>query len=64
VARCQEAGLGARDRDAFRLASLVWVAEHGLVLAGIARPQFPWPRLEEMVDEMATVWSGSDNGSA
>ena len=52
VARCQEAGLVARGEEPFRLASLVWVAEHGLVLARIARPQFPWSPTDEMVDEM------------
>jgi hypothetical protein len=40
--------------DPFRLASLVWTAEHGIVLARIARPTFPWAPLDALVDEMLT----------
>jgi hypothetical protein len=38
--------------DSFRLASLIWTAEYGIVLARITRPIFPWPPLEPFVDEM------------
>jgi len=38
--------------DPFRLASLIWTAEHGTVLAGISRPTFPWAALDQFVDEM------------
>ena len=52
VERCLEAGLAPPHDDPFRLASLIWTAEHGIVLARIARPTFPWPPLEAFVDEM------------
>jgi AcrR family transcriptional regulator len=52
VDRCLQAGLASPHEDAFRLASLIWTAEHGIVLARIARPTFPWPPLKTFVDEM------------
>ena len=51
IRRCQEAGLVAADRDAFRLAVLVWTAEHGIVSLRLTRRRFPWPPLDEVVDE-------------
>ena len=52
VDRCLQACPARQDEDAFRLASLIWTAEHGIVLARIARPTFPWPPLDPFVDEM------------
>jgi AcrR family transcriptional regulator len=52
VERCLEAGLAPHHDNPFRLASLIWTAEHGIVLARIARPAFPWPPLDPFVDEM------------
>jgi AcrR family transcriptional regulator len=52
VDRCLQAGLAPPHDDPFRLASLIWTAEHGIVLARIARPTFPWPPLDAFVDEM------------
>jgi AcrR family transcriptional regulator len=52
VRRCLEAGLAPAHDDPFRLASLIWTAEHGLVLARISRPAFPWAPIEVLVDEM------------
>jgi len=52
VQRCLESGNAPSHEDPFRLASLIWTAEHGIVLARIARPVFPWPPLEPFVDEM------------
>ena len=52
VDRCLQAGPARLDEDPFRLASLIWTAEHGIVLARIARPTFPWPPLDPFVDEM------------
>jgi AcrR family transcriptional regulator len=52
VQRCLESGIAPPHEDPFRLASLIWTAEHGIVLARIARPIFPWPPLEPFVDEM------------
>ena len=54
VRRCLEAGLAPAHDDPFRLASLIWTAEHGLVLARISRPAFPWAPIEVLVDEMVT----------
>ena len=52
VDRCLQADPARPDQDPFRLASLIWTAEHGIVLARIARPTFPWPPLDPFVDEM------------
>jgi AcrR family transcriptional regulator len=52
VEHCRQSGIGPRQEDPFRLASLIWAAEHGIAMARIARPTFPWPRLEPFVDEM------------
>jgi hypothetical protein len=54
VRRCLEAGAAPADDDPFRVASLIWTAEHGLVLARIARPTFPWAPIDVLVDEMVT----------
>jgi AcrR family transcriptional regulator len=54
VRRCFEAGLAPAHEDPFRLASLIWTAEHGLVLARMARPAFPWAPIDALVDEMVT----------
>ena len=50
VRRCLEAGLAPDDDDPFRLASLIWTAEHGLVLARISRPAFPWAPIDVLVE--------------
>jgi len=42
------------DNIASLLASLIWTAEHGLVLARIARPTLPWASVDLLVDEMVT----------
>jgi AcrR family transcriptional regulator len=52
VGRCLEDGLSPAHDDPFRLASLIWTAEHGLVLARISRPTFPWTPIDQLVDEM------------
>jgi AcrR family transcriptional regulator len=52
VTACIESGSAPQHDDPFRLASLIWTAEHGIVLARIARPTFPWPPLDAYVDEM------------
>jgi hypothetical protein len=52
VDRCLQSGLAPPYEDPFRLAALVWTAEHGIVLARVARPTFPWPSLNPFVDEM------------
>ena len=35
-----------------RLASLIWTADHGLILARISTPTFPWAPIDALVDEM------------
>lgn len=52
VRRCIEAGVAPKHEDPFRLASLLWTADHGLILARISRPTFPWAPIDELVDEM------------
>lgn len=52
VERCLQTGAAPPYDDPFRLASLIWTAEHGIVLARIARPTFPWAPLDALVDEM------------
>jgi AcrR family transcriptional regulator len=51
IERCQEAGLCPMD-NASRVAMLVWVSVHGLVLLRMDRPHFPWKPLDEMVDDI------------
>jgi AcrR family transcriptional regulator len=60
VRRCLEAGCAPAHDDTFRLATLIWAAEHGLVLARIARPIFPWAPIDTLVDEMVTRMMGFD----
>jgi AcrR family transcriptional regulator len=52
VTRCIEAGVSPTHDDPFRLASLIWTAMHGLILARISRPTFPWAPMDDLVDEM------------
>lgn len=46
-----DAGAAPRG-DAFRAATLVWGALHGLVSLRSARPAFPWAPLEDLVDDL------------
>jgi hypothetical protein len=64
VRRCLEAGLAPAHDDPFRLASLIWTAEHGLVLARIARPAFPWAPIDVLVDEVVTRLMGFDRSGS
>jgi AcrR family transcriptional regulator len=52
VERCLEVGSAPPHDDPFRLASLIWTAEHGILLARLSRPTFPWAPLDELIDEM------------
>jgi AcrR family transcriptional regulator len=52
VTRCLQTGAAPSHDDPFRLASLIWAAEHGIVTARIARPTFPWAPLDSLIDEM------------
>lgn len=51
VEACQAAGAATATGDPFRLASLVWAAEHGLVSLRLSRPQFPWSDIDGLVNE-------------
>lgn len=62
VGRCIEAGLTPADEDPFRLGSLIWTAEHGLVSARISRPTFPWAPIDDLVDEMVDRMMGFQRG--
>jgi AcrR family transcriptional regulator len=52
VDRCLQSGVAPSHDDSFRLASLIWTAEHGIVLTRLSRPTFPWAPLDDLVDEM------------
>ena len=58
IRRCQEAGRVPPDRDPFRLATLVWTAEHGIVSLRLTRRRFPWPPLDDLVNEAVSSLVG------
>jgi AcrR family transcriptional regulator len=58
IARCRAAGLCQPGDDVLRAALLVWTAVHGNVSLRIDRPQFPWPPLDQMVDETVQRLAG------
>jgi hypothetical protein len=62
IRRCIEAGLAPDSEDTFRLGSLIWAADHGLVLARISRPTFPWAPIDDMVDDMVDRMMGFRHG--
>ena len=64
VKRCLDAGLAPKHKDPFRLASIIWAADHGLIVARISRPTFPWAPIDEMVDEMVDRMMAFGSGSA
>ena len=64
IARCQAAGECHPGDDPLRLATLVWASLHGLLLLRLDRPRFPWPPLDEMVDETVRRLVGLDGASA
>jgi AcrR family transcriptional regulator len=47
--RCIEAGI-FRDQDAFFLACGLWSSVHGITSLLIAKPWFPWPDVERLID--------------
>ena len=58
VEDCQAAGAATATGNPFRLASLVWAAEHGLVSLRLSRPQFPWADIDGLVDQAVTAIMG------
>lgn len=53
VQACVDAGC-ARG-DAFELATVLWTAVHGVTSALIAKPNFPWPPVEVLVERLLDV---------
>lgn len=62
VRRCLDMTGMLQNVDPSRLASLIWAAEHGIVLTRIARPTFPWAPLDEFVDDMVDRMMGINSG--
>lgn len=54
VRRCLDSGAAPPHSDPIRLAGLIWTSLHGLVLARLARPTFPWAPVDELVDELVS----------
>jgi AcrR family transcriptional regulator len=50
VAQCVEAGVLEGEPD--QLAMRLWAAAHGLAALLVAKPYFPWPPLDELVDSV------------
>lgn len=53
VQACMDAGQ-APARDPFPVACVVWATMHGLVTLRCASPVFPWPPMEDLLEEVAT----------
>lgn len=49
--RCVDAGMFP-DEDAFFLACGLWSSVHGITSLLIAKPWFPWPEIERLVDHV------------
>jgi len=52
IRRCQDTGAAPAGGDPRRLAIHVWTALHGEVTLRMDRPNFPWPDLDDMVNEL------------
>jgi hypothetical protein len=39
---------------------MVWAVVHGIVLLRLDRPQFPWPPIDQMVEETVARLAGLD----
>lgn len=52
IRACQAAGAAAGDGDPHVLAAVVWASLHGMATLTVLRPDFPWPPLTTMVDEL------------
>lgn len=49
VQACADAG--RLDRDPFEAATLLWASIHGLTSLLIAKPNFPWPPVDDLVEQ-------------
>jgi AcrR family transcriptional regulator len=57
-------GLGILEGDPIELALKLWAAAHGIASLLIAKPKFPWPPIDELVDStMCMAGSGLAAGS-
>ncbi len=56
VQDCVDAG--HLDRDAFEAATIMWTAVHGVTSLLIAKPNFPWPPVEVLVEQMLEMVRG------
>lgn len=57
IARCQHAGALTAD-DLQTTATLVWTGLHGVATLRRAHPDFPWPPLDELLDDLLHRVSG------
>lgn len=56
VEECIDAGVfGARDP--FVVACQLWMAVHGITSLMLSKPDFPWPPLDALVDDVVGVYS-------
>jgi AcrR family transcriptional regulator len=53
VQECVDAGRLARD--AFETATIMWTTVHGVTSLLIAKPNFPWPPVEQLVERILEV---------
>jgi AcrR family transcriptional regulator len=51
IGQAQRGGRLGTSEDPFALTSLVWSAVHGLVSLRMDRPNFPWPDLDQMIEQ-------------
>jgi AcrR family transcriptional regulator len=59
VQRVADAGRMRPEVDVMLATSLMWAGVHGLVSLRIAKPNFPWPPLEEQIDAHCRVVCGA-----
>ncbi len=55
VWRAIDAGALRPDLDAYMTATGLWTSMHGITSLLIARPAFPWPDTEELIDHVCTT---------
>ncbi len=53
VQACMDAGQ-APARDPFPVSCVIWAAMHGLVTLRCSSPGFPWPPMDDLLEEIAT----------
>jgi AcrR family transcriptional regulator len=64
VQQAMDAGF-VHGASAISVASLLWAGVHGLVSLRIAKPHFPWPPLEDHINQLITMMTfGMCSGNA